>query len=134
MELLAFSLAILSGVGHAVWNFLTKRAIDKQIFLWWMLFLRTVFLVPLFAIWAQGISVSLVSLVCATGSAVFYATFMALMGKALRKRRSLFGLSSITLGPGLCPYLGGPFPGGEVIPVGVDRDRGHLPGCLHGGA
>jgi hypothetical protein len=32
MELLAFSLAILSGVGHAVWNFLTKRAIDKQIF------------------------------------------------------------------------------------------------------
>ena len=85
MELLAFSLAILSGVGHAVWNFLTKRAIDKQIFLWWMLFLRTVFLVPLFAIWAQGISVSLVSLVCATGSAVFYATFMVLMGKAYER-------------------------------------------------
>ncbi|MFB0533711.1 MAG: EamA family transporter, partial [Anaerolineae bacterium] len=85
MELLAFSLAILSGVGHAVWNFLTKRAIDKQIFLWWVVFLRTVFLVPLFAIWAQGISVSLVSLVCATGSAVFYATFMALMGKAYER-------------------------------------------------
>lgn len=32
MELLAFSLAILSGVGHAVWSFLTKRAIDKQIY------------------------------------------------------------------------------------------------------
>jgi drug/metabolite transporter (DMT)-like permease len=85
MELLAFSLAILSGVGHAVWNFLTKRAIDKQIFLWWVVFLRTVFLVPLFAIWAQGMSVSPVSLVCATGSAVFYATFMALMGKAYER-------------------------------------------------
>jgi len=33
MELLALSLAILSGVGHAVWNFLTKRAIDKEAFL-----------------------------------------------------------------------------------------------------
>jgi drug/metabolite transporter (DMT)-like permease len=82
MELLAFSLAILSGVGHAVWNFLTKRAKDKQVFLWWMLFLRTVFLVPLFAIWARGISVPLVSLLCATGSAIFYATCVALMGKA----------------------------------------------------
>ena len=82
MELLALSLAVLSGVGHAVWNFLTKRAIDKQVFLWWMLFLRTVFLIPLFAIWAQGISIPLVSLLCATGSAVFYATGIALMGRA----------------------------------------------------
>jgi len=73
MELLALSLASLSGVGHAVWNFLTKRAIDKQVFLWWMLFLRTVVLVPLVAIWAQGISIPLVSLLCATGSAIFYA-------------------------------------------------------------
>lgn len=31
MELLAFSLAVLSGVGHAVWNFLTKRAILSPI-------------------------------------------------------------------------------------------------------
>ena len=62
MELLALSLAVLSGVGHAVWSFLTKRAIDKQVFLWWMLFLRTVFLIPLFAIWALGISIPFVSL------------------------------------------------------------------------
>ena len=82
MELLALSLALLSGVGHAVWNFLIKRAIDKQVFLWWMLFLRTLVLVPLVAIWAQGISIPLVSLLCATGSAVFYATCVALMGKA----------------------------------------------------
>jgi len=82
MELLALSLAILSGVGHAVWNFLTKRSIDKEVFLWWMLFLRTVFLVPLFAIWAQGISIPLVSLLCATGSAVFYSICVALMGRA----------------------------------------------------
>ncbi|NIO67836.1 MAG: LuxR family transcriptional regulator, partial [Anaerolineae bacterium] len=52
MELLALSLAALSGVGHAVWNFLTKRSIDKEAFLWWIIFLRTVFLLPLFAIWA----------------------------------------------------------------------------------
>jgi drug/metabolite transporter (DMT)-like permease len=82
MELLALSLASLSGVGHAVWNFLTKRAIDKQVFLWWMLFLRTVVLVPLVAIWAQGISITLVSLICATGSAVFYTAWIVLMSRA----------------------------------------------------
>jgi drug/metabolite transporter (DMT)-like permease len=82
MELLALSLAALSGVGHAVWNFLTKRAMDKQVFLWWMLFLRTLVLVPLVAIWAQGISIPLVSLLCATGSAVFYGACVALMGRA----------------------------------------------------
>jgi hypothetical protein len=46
MELLAFSLAMLSGVGHALWNFLTKRAADKEAFLWWIIVLRTAFLLP----------------------------------------------------------------------------------------
>jgi len=82
MELLALSLAALSGVGHAVWNFLTKRSNDKEAFLWWIIFLRTVFLLPLFAIWAGGVSIPLVSLFYATGSAVFFGTCMALMGKA----------------------------------------------------
>jgi uncharacterized membrane protein len=82
MGLLALSLATLSGVGHAVWNFLTKRSNDKEAFLWWIIFLRTVFLLPLVAIWAQDISIPLVSLLCATGSAVFYGACMALMGKA----------------------------------------------------
>jgi uncharacterized membrane protein len=82
MELLALSLAVLSGAGHAVWNFLTKRAIDKQAFLWWMLFLRTIFLLPLFAIWVQGISIPLLSLLYATGSTVFYTVWIVLMSRA----------------------------------------------------
>jgi drug/metabolite transporter (DMT)-like permease len=82
MELLALSLAALSGVGHAVWNFLTKRSNDKEAFLWWIIFLRTVFLLPLFAIWAGGVSIPLVSLFYAAGSAVFFGACMALMGKA----------------------------------------------------
>jgi drug/metabolite transporter (DMT)-like permease len=82
MGLLALSLAALSGVGHAVWNFLTKRSNDKEAFLWWIIFLRTVFLLPLVAVWAEDISIPLVSLLCATGSAVFYGACMALMGRA----------------------------------------------------
>ncbi|TEU15889.1 MAG: hypothetical protein E3J21_12000 [Anaerolineales bacterium] len=119
MELLAFSLAVLSGVGHAVWNFLTKRAVDKQIFLWWMLFLRTVFLVPLFAIWAQGISVPLVSLVCATGSAVFYATFIALMGKAYERGDLSLVYPLSRSGPVYVPIWAALLLGERLSPLGL---------------
>jgi uncharacterized membrane protein len=61
---------------------LTKRSNDKEAFLWWIIFLRTVFLLPLFAIWAGGVSIPLVSLLYAAGSAVFFGACMALMGKA----------------------------------------------------
>jgi len=119
MELLAFSLAVLSGVGHAVWNFLTKRAVDKQVFLWWMLFLRTVFLVPLFAIWAQGISVPLVSLVYATGSAVFYATFMALMGKAYERGDLSLVYPLSRSGPVYVPIWAALLLGERLSPLGL---------------
>jgi drug/metabolite transporter (DMT)-like permease len=82
MELLALSLAILSGVGLAGWNFLTKRSADKQVFLWWMLFLRMLFLLPLFAVWARSISIPPVSFLCAMGSAVLYTIWLALMSRA----------------------------------------------------
>jgi uncharacterized membrane protein len=119
MELLAFSLAVLSGVGHAVWNFLTKRAVDKQVFLWWMLFLRTVFLAPVFAIWAQGISVPLVSLVCAMGSAVFYATFMALMGKAYERGDLSLVYPLSRSGPVYVPIWAALFLGERLSPLGL---------------
>ena len=82
MELLALSLVILSGAGQAGWNFLTKRSVDKQVFLGWMLFLRTVFLLPLFAIWVRGISIPFSSFFCATGSALSYTIWLVLMGRA----------------------------------------------------
>jgi drug/metabolite transporter (DMT)-like permease len=119
MELLALSLAVLSGVGHAVWNFLTKRAIDKQAFLWWMLFLRTVFLLPLFAIWAQGISIPLVSLLCATGSAVFYATCVALMGKAYEKGDLSLVYPLSRSNPVYIPLWAALFLGERLSPLGV---------------
>ena len=119
MELLAFSLVILSGVGHAAWNFLTKRAIDKQVFLWWMLFLRTVFLIPLFAIWVQGISIPLVSLAYATGSAVFYATFIALMGRAYEQGDLSLVYPLSRSGPLYVPIWAALFLGESLSPLGL---------------
>ncbi|TEU15894.1 MAG: hypothetical protein E3J21_12030 [Anaerolineales bacterium] len=119
MELLALSLASFSGIGHAIWNFLTKRSVDKEVFLWWMLFLRTVFLLPLFAIWARGISIPFVSLLCATGSAVFYGICMALMGKAYEKGDlSLVYLLSRS-NPVYIPIWAALFLGERLSPLGL---------------
>lgn len=84
MESLALSLAILSGVGQAGWNFLTKQSIDKEAFLWWMLFLRTVFLLPLFAIWVRNVSIPFISLLCTMSSGVLYVVWLALMSRAYK--------------------------------------------------
>ncbi len=119
MELWALSLASLSGVGHAVWNFQTKRAVDKQVFLWWMLFLRTVVLVPLVAIWAQGISIPLVSLLYATGSAVFYATCIALMGKAYEKGDLSLVYPLSRSNPVFIPIWAAFFLGERLSPLGL---------------
>jgi uncharacterized membrane protein len=119
MELLAFSLAILSGVGHALWNFLTKRAIDKQVFLWWMIFLRTVFLVPLLAIWGQSISIPLVGLVCATGSAVVFATCVALMGKAYEGGDLSLVYPLSRSNPAFIPIWATLFLGERLAPLGL---------------
>jgi drug/metabolite transporter (DMT)-like permease len=119
MELLALSLAILSGIGHAVWNFLTKRAVDKQVFLWWMLFLRTIVLIPLVAIWAQGISIPLVSFFCATGSAVFYATCVALMGKAYEEGDLSLVYPLSRSNPVFIPLWAALFLGERLSPLGA---------------
>jgi len=119
MELLALSLAALSGVGHAVWNLLTKRAVDKEVFLWWMFFLRTVFLFPLFAVWAWGISIPLVSLFCATGSAVFYAACGALMGKAYEKGDLSLVYPLSRSNPIFIPIWAALFLGERLSPLGL---------------
>jgi drug/metabolite transporter (DMT)-like permease len=119
MELLALSLAALSGVGHAVWNLLTKRAVDKQVFLWWMFFLRTVFLAPLVAIWAQGISVPLVSLLFATGSAIFFAACGVLMGKAYEEGDLSLVYPLSRSNPVFIPIWAALFLGERLSPLGL---------------
>jgi len=119
MELLALSLAALSGVGHAVWNFLTKRSNDKEAFLWWIIFLRTVFLLPLFAIWAGGVSIPLVSLFYATGSAVFFGTCMALMGKAYEGGDLSLVYPLSRSNPVYIPIWAALFLGERLSPLGV---------------
>jgi drug/metabolite transporter (DMT)-like permease len=47
MTTLALILVLLSAVAHAIWNFLAKRAINQEVFLWWVLFLTSILLMPL---------------------------------------------------------------------------------------
>jgi len=50
---LALILVLLSALSHAIWNLLAKRAINQEVFLWWVLVSTSVLLMPLsvFLIW-----------------------------------------------------------------------------------
>jgi len=47
---LALILVLLSAVAHATWNFLVKRAINQEVFIWWVLISISVLLLPVAAI------------------------------------------------------------------------------------
>ena len=53
MTALALMLVLLSAISHATWNLLAKRAINKEVFLWWMLVIASVLLMPVavFLLW-----------------------------------------------------------------------------------
>ena len=44
---LSLGLILLSSLAHATWNFLLKRSVDKEVFVWWLLVAATVLLAPL---------------------------------------------------------------------------------------
>ena len=48
MHPLAIALVLLSAVMHALRNFLNKKALDKQAFIWWYEVLGLVFFTPVF--------------------------------------------------------------------------------------
>lgn len=47
MTTLALILVLLSAVAHATWNFLAKRSINQEVFIWWLLISIGVLLLPL---------------------------------------------------------------------------------------
>lgn len=49
----AVFLVLLSAVMHALRNFLTKKALDKQAFVWWYEIFGLIFFTPVF-VWALG--------------------------------------------------------------------------------
>ena len=48
MEITAIVLVIFSAILHALRNFLTKKAVDKELFIWWYQIFAMIFFFPLF--------------------------------------------------------------------------------------
>ncbi len=53
MTAFALILVLLSAISHVAWNLLAKRAINKEVFLWWVLVSSSVLLMPIsvYLIW-----------------------------------------------------------------------------------
>ena len=48
MSPLAIALVVTSALLHVVWNLLTKKSYNKEIFMWWMSFASLILILPIF--------------------------------------------------------------------------------------
>jgi len=84
MTALALILVLLSAVSHVTWNLLAKRAINKEVFLWWVLVSASVLLMPLavFLIWNYPILYPGGWFIL--GTIVFHGFYFAFLGRSYK--------------------------------------------------
>ena len=82
MELGAILLLLLSGAIHAIWNFLSKRSLDKQVFLWLALVAVTLTLWPLWFFFPPLPAIAWVFIVV---SGAMEAAYFILLGSAYER-------------------------------------------------
>lgn len=86
MSITAIILVVISAVMHAVRNFFTKKATDKQVFVWWYEMAGMVFFTPLFVfilIREGGSAIVLSPIILISG--VFHAVYWFVFTKALEQ-------------------------------------------------
>lgn len=82
MTTLALILVLLSAVAHATWNFLTKRATNHEVFIWWVLISISVLLLPLAAILIWRYPISYPGWWFIFGAAVLHALYFVFLGRS----------------------------------------------------
>ncbi|MGG1513833.1 DMT family transporter [Paenibacillus oryzisoli] len=91
MILLATTLVIASGLTHAIWSLFTKRSHDKGVFLWCIMAVTTVLLLPklIIELWTHPLSLS------AYGLLLLSAALQAVYALLLAKTYSMGDLSQV---------------------------------------
>jgi drug/metabolite transporter (DMT)-like permease len=83
MPLQTIALLVLAAIGHSVWNLLSKRSLDKQVFLWLALVAATgIFCVPFGVLYAP---IPLIGLGIALISGLVEAGYFLLLGSAYQR-------------------------------------------------
>jgi drug/metabolite transporter (DMT)-like permease len=79
----ALSLVLLSAFGHALWNFLVKRSVDKLAFMWWVMVISGAFLTLLWLPFRPGWgTIPLEGWACLLGSGLAHAVYLTCLTRA----------------------------------------------------
>jgi drug/metabolite transporter (DMT)-like permease len=82
LTLLAIILVIFSGLIHSIWNLLTKKSINKNVFLWFCQWAAIIFFLPLVLIELRSIdSVPLTGWLLVVASMILHGLYVLLLAK-----------------------------------------------------
>lgn len=82
MTLYALGLVLFSSVSHALWNLMAKTSSNKDVFIWWMLVIRSFVLLPFVFFDIQILLIPLISLAAAGISALLFVGNFSLLSTA----------------------------------------------------
>ncbi len=82
MAWLALVLVLVSAIGHALWNLLAKTALKTEAFIWWMLVVRTLLILPFYVLGMWSFEISLAGLLAASVSSVLWVGYFASLSNA----------------------------------------------------
>ena len=107
MTTLALILVLVSAILHATWNLLAKRAINKEVFLWWVLVSSSVLLMPLFVFLIWNYPILYPGWWFILGTVVLHVFYFAFLGRSYTHADlSLVYPIARGTGPALVPIIG----------------------------
>jgi drug/metabolite transporter (DMT)-like permease len=103
----ALILVLLSAVSHVTWNILAKRAINQEVFIWWVLISISVLLLPLAAVLIWRYPILYPGWWFILGTAVLHSFYFVFLGRSyLHADFSLVYPIARGTGPLLVPIIG----------------------------
>jgi drug/metabolite transporter (DMT)-like permease len=82
MSSLALSIVLFAALFHAGWNYLTKKSIDKIVFVWCFLLITLVLYLPMVVYFWPQTSLSAKGIACILGSAFLHTLYFWTLSKA----------------------------------------------------
>ena len=82
MSGLALGIVLFAALFHASWNYLTKRSLEKIVFVWWFLLATLVLYLPMVVYFWPQTSFSAKGIACILGSALLHTVYFWTLSKA----------------------------------------------------
>jgi drug/metabolite transporter (DMT)-like permease len=107
MTIFALVLVLLSAMAHATWNLLAKRAINQEVFIWWLLIAISVLLLPLAVVLIWQNPIVYPGWWFVLGTVVLHAFYFVFLGRSYTYADfSLVYPIARGVGPSLVPVIG----------------------------